>query len=168
MTDLFTTDDLDPDLTSKSDVKREFKTLQKFAAQLVNELSKDQIASLNLPEATLAAITEGRRLNNANARQRHCRFIAKQLSQLDYQQLQAQLENADTVRQHAHQQALMWRDRLLDEPESLQILLNQQQHVDRQHLNQLLRNAKKSPDNTKTARVLLRYLQEIFLHQDDF
>ena len=160
-------DQHDHDQPSKSQRKRDAKALQQLGAELV-ALNAGQLDDLQMPDDLRDAIELARRIREKTGRKRQLLYIGKLLRQTDAEPLQRQLDamrlqdREATARLHRLEH---WRDRLIEEGDSaLAELLETFPHADRQHLRQLLRNARLERDRDqapKTARQLVRYLREL-------
>ncbi len=154
---------------SKSQIKREYKALQKLAAELL-DYSTGELAQLPLNDPLLRAIEEGRTIKAYGGRKRQIKYIGKQLSELDSEQLWEaveQLQEKDRINNARFHQVEQWRDRLLAEQDSaLAEFLEHYPDSDRQYLRQLLRNARQEQEQgkpPKAARQVFKLLREIIL-----
>lgn len=164
-------DDTDPSELppSKSQLKRDAHALQKLGVALLERPESDWQA-LALPENLIAALREAKRLQARGAHKRQLQYIGKLMRGIDPAPIQAHFEQ---LRLQARQQARAlhdledWRDRMLESGDSaIDAYLEECPHADRQHLRQLVRQARKeiaeSAENKapKSARALFRYLRE--------
>lgn len=150
---------------SKSQIKREMHDLQELGKELVN-LSKEHFSKIELPEELHDAIAEARNIRSHGALKRQLQYIGKRLRSEDAAQVREQL---DTIAGHSKQAVATlhhverWRERLLENGDAaLTELLTEFPDVDRQHLRQLVRNAKKELAGNKppkSARGLFQYLR---------
>jgi len=159
-------DELDEDLKSKSEIKREMHKLQDFGQKLV-EMSKHQRSRLPLTEELKdAMILADKILNKHEALRRHIRHIAKILSETDL----APIHQAMDVMANKHQQESVKHTRLETlrgelingDNESVELLLTQHPLMERQKLRQLIRQASKEVKAEKPAKYsleLLNYLK---------
>ena len=152
---------------SKSQVKRECDALQKLGEKLL-QLNSTELEKIILPERLAHAIHEGRKLQARGALKRQRQYIGKLMRDVDSESIIKQLE----VIRHQHdfhnaqfKQAEQWRDRLVDEdPNAMSELIELYPDLDRQHVNQLVRLAKRELDNAKppvSKRKLFKYLHEL-------
>jgi ribosome-associated protein len=160
-------DELDEDLKSKSEIKREMHQLQNYAQKLV-EMSKHQRSRLPLTEELKADMILADKIKNKNeALRRHIRHIAKVLSETDL----APINQAIDVMANKHQQETakfvrleQLRDELIDNGnKSIEDLLAEYDAFDRQKLRQLVRHASKEKKAEKVGkyyRDLFNYLKE--------
>ena len=154
------------DLKSKSQVKREMLALTELAARLTT-LSDAQRARLPLSNDIAEAVDQARRIPSFGARKRQIKFIGRLLRNEPTGPLAEALQSLEQQdrRQAQHEQRLTrWRDRLLDEGDSaFEDLLQTYPNLDRQHIRQLIRNARQEAKRDKppaSARALLRYLRQ--------
>jgi ribosome-associated protein len=157
----------DPDYISKSQVKRECDALQKLGEQLL-ELKPSELEKIVLPDKLAAAIAEGRRLQARGALKRQRQYIGKLMREVDGDSIEKQL----SLIQHQHdfniargKQTERWRDRLLSgDNQVVTELIDAYPDIDRQHINQLVRQSKREQEAGKppaSARKLYKYLHEI-------
>jgi len=157
-------DELDEDLKSKSEIKREMHKLQDFGQMLV-EMSKHQRGRLPLTDDLKDAMILADKIHNKNeALRRHIRHIAKILSETDL----APIHQAMDVMANKHQQESSkhtrieaLRDELIDgDNESIETLLTNNPMMERQKLRQLIRQALKEKKAEKPAK----YHKELFAY----
>ena len=107
-------------------------------------------------------------MNKHGARRRQLQFIGKLMRDIDPEPIQQYFE---AQRQKARQQVQIhhdlehWRDRLIDEGDpAVESFLQEHPQADRQHLRQLVRQAKKEQAQNKppkSSRALFRYIREL-------
>lgn len=159
----------DESLISRSEIKRQMHALQLLAGRLA-ELKPTQWDQFNFSESMREALQETLRIKSHNALQRHCKRLAKLLSQEDTEQVERLFSRMDdralqdTQRFHRIEQ---WRDRLLTgDDKTLSDLLDICPKVDRHYLRQLIRSGKKERAEGKAPSVqrkLFRYLRDVEL-----
>ena len=159
--------EIDQELKSKTEIKREMHQLQDFGQKLI-EMSKHQRSRLPLSEDLKYAMIVADKIRNKNeALRRHIRHIAKILLETDL----APIYQALDVMANKHQQETAkfirlenLRDELLEQGnEAIEALLTEFEQMDRQKLKQLVRNAakeKKAEKLGKHYRNLFDYLKE--------
>lgn len=160
-------DEMDDEIISRSEIKREFKALQDLAKELV-ELNDKQLAKLPLNDIVMAAIIESRRIHQHIARKRHLKYVAKQLRELDEDALRQGMDvlrDQDKVANARFHHMEKWRDRLINEgDEAFTAFLDEYPHAERQQIRQLIRNAQKEKlanKPPKSSRALFHYLREL-------
>ena len=140
-------DDLDEELKSKTEIKREMHQLQAFAQQLV-EMSKHQRGRLPLSDELKETMVVADKIKNKHeALKRHIRYIGKVLQETDL----APIRQAMDVMANKHQQETAkfvrlekLRDDLLEQGnDKVEALLSEYPQLERQKLRQLVRNALK-------------------------
>lgn len=161
-------DDFDEELPpSKSQVKRECDAIQKMGEELI-ALKQEELNSLDLPDELGDALSTARKIKSRAGLKRQRQYIAKIMRQLDSDAIKKQLEKI----QHKHdvntaqfRKIERWRDRLLeDDNTALTEIIDSFPEVDRQHINQLIRQAKREQQQEKppsSARKLFKYLREL-------
>jgi ribosome-associated protein len=160
-------DEHEQEWVSKSQRKRESHALQALGEALV-ALSPERLAGMPLPQALLEAVLEAQRIRQRGAHKRQLQYIGRLMREVDAGPIQAavdalqQSSHAAVARQHRLER---WRERLLDEGDAaLEPLLEEYPEADRQHLRQLVRNARRERDRgqpPRNGRTLFRYLREL-------
>lgn len=155
-------DQIDEDLKSKSEIKREMHRLQDFAQKLV-EMSKHQRSKLPLSDELKADMVLADKIPNKHeALRRHIRHIAKVLSEMDL----APIHHALDVMANKHQQETAKfvrlekiRTTLIEQgSDAIESLLAENEKMDRQQLRQLVRQATKESKDEKIGK----YHKELF------
>ena len=155
-------DDLDEELKSKSEIKREMHQLQAFGQMLIN-LSKHQRSKIPFTEEIKDALLLADKIKNKHeALRRHVRHLAKILSESDLEPINHALD----VMANKHQQETAkfvklekMRDDIIEQGSSMiETLLTENDTMDRQKLRQLVRQAAKE----KQAEKLGKYHKELF------
>jgi ribosome-associated protein len=164
--------DHDPDIVSKSQLKREAHEIFDLGKRLV-ELPASQLATLALPDDIRDAVDKARRIRQHIARKRQLQYLAKRMRQIDVEPIASALDElAQTGRDDVHRlhRLEQWRDHLLDGGDAaLTLLMGHRHDVDAQHLRQLLRQAHRERQKDKppaAARKLFKYLRELDLIDD--
>ncbi len=151
---------------NKSQLKREAAALFELGKRLV-ELEHATLHTLELPEKLLLAIDDARDIHSHTARKRQLKLIGKFLRSVDTTGLLQLIEKRDlqhrkSVSEFHHIEK--WRDRLIHEgAPAMSELLDRYPDVERQKLNQLVRNAVRemqSGRSSKSARQLFKFLRE--------
>lgn len=157
-------DDLEQELKSKTEIKREMHDLQDFAQKLV-EMSKHQRSRLPLSEEIKDAMVVADKITNKHeALRRHIRHIAKILLETDL----APIHQAIDVMANKHQQETAkfvrletMRDELIEQGNTMvETLLSEHPAMERQKLKQLVRHAAKE----KKAEKLGKHYQNLFAY----
>ncbi len=141
-------DDFGDDRPSKSQLKRDMTALQALGEELLT-LPEKRVAALNLPEALMDAIKEGRRIVASSARsgkKRHLQLIGKLMRAVDPAPIREAVAEfklgraQDSLELH---QAERWRERLVEDDNALQGFIDSFDEVDVQQLRSLIRAARK-------------------------
>jgi len=155
-------DELDEELKSKSEVKREMIQLQIFGQKLI-DLSKHQRSKIPFTEDIKDALTLADKIKNKHeALRRHVRHLAKILSESDLEPIMHALD----VMANKHQQETAkfnklekMRDDVIEQGNDfIETLLSDNESMERQKLRQLVRQAGKE----KKAEKLGKYYKELF------
>ncbi len=168
MSDEINDADLPP---SKSQLKREAQAMTRLGEQLV-ALDDKKLRQLTLAENLFDAIIATRKIKQHGARKRQLLFLGKLLRQIDTSEITSQLAAFDTQSKQqaqAFHQLEQWRDKLLADDQAMTELLNEYPAMDRQHIRQLIRSARKEQQLNKppaAARSLFKYLRSV-IHQAD-
>jgi len=162
------TDDYDPrDLPpSKSQLKRDAHALQKLGTALLDIPETDWLA-LQLPDALIKALHDAKHMHARGAHKRQLQLIGKLMRGIDPEPIQQHFDNLrnearrQTRRQHETEN---WRDRMISEGDgAIDAWLEEHPAADRQHLRQLVRQAKREQDTDKppkSSRALFRYIRD--------
>lgn len=86
-----------PDLFSKSQLKRDMINLQQMGKELV-DLPESQLAKIDLPEKLLDAIHLAHTLKTHEAKRRHLQYIGKIMREVDPAPIQAGLAKIKLAR----------------------------------------------------------------------
>ena len=151
---------------SKTKIKKQMHELRDLGKELT-ELSKDQVAQLDLPESLHDAIREMKNINSFGAQRRQIQYIGKLMRNVDPAPIIAKLDawkgksQGHTAYMH---QLERWRDRLLESDGALTELLAAHPQADAQRLRSLIRNAIKERELNKPPknyREIFQVLREI-------
>lgn len=151
---------------SKSQLKRDAHALQELGTALLG-VSEQIWNKLALPDALIAALRDARRIASHGARKRQLQFIGKLMRDIDPEPIRDYFEQVrmDARRQARQQHELEdWRDRMIAEGDSaVDAYVTDHAAADRQHLRQLVRQAKKelaAGKPPRSSRALFRYLRD--------
>ncbi len=152
---------------SKSSRKRESSALQDLGEALM-ALSREQLATLDLPEELLEAVQVGQSITAHGGLLRQRKFIGKLLRHLDPDPIREGLAalRGDTAAQvRLQHQCERWRDRMIDEGDGvINAFVGQYPGSERQTLRQWVRDAQKERDAQRpprAARLLFRYVRDV-------
>jgi len=151
---------------SKTKVKKQMHDLQDLGEELVG-LSKEHLAEIDIPDNLRDAVREVKKIKSFGAIKRQMQYIGKLMRDIDPVPIQAKLSEWNgTSRQHIAwlHQVERWRDRLLEQPDSLTELLAAYPGADVQQLRTLIRNAIKEKElqkPPKNYREIFQILRDI-------
>jgi ribosome-associated protein len=152
---------------SRSQIKREMKSLQKTGERLV-ELSHDQIRDIEMPEPLMEAVFLAKKTKAHGARKRQIQFIGSLMRKIDVTSINDALHEIDRGRSARDAEFHMietWRDDLINGKETpIEEILEKFPEADRQRLRQLVRNARKEDHEKKpphSSRALFRYIKKL-------
>ena len=151
---------------SKSQIKREMHELQALGKQLV-ELGPKQLVDIPISDKIRDAIVAARSLKHGAVR-RQLQYIGSLMPKEDEASIRKALNEIQQPHKdevNAFHEVEQWRDQLLQGDQVLlDDLVNKFVYFDRQHIRQLIRNAKKEQEQNrppKSARLLFKYLTEM-------
>lgn len=151
---------------SKSQVKREMRALRDLGKELV-DLPAAELAKFEFSETLLDAILLAQNLKR-EALRRQLQHVGKLLRDEDeaaVRQMMVQISQPQRDAVKAFHEIEQWRDRLLEgDDEVINSLISQYPDTDRQHIRQLVRNARKERKMEKPprySRLLFQYLKNL-------
>ncbi len=139
---------------SKTQIKKQMHELRDLGKELT-ELSKDQLAQLDIPENLRDSIREMKNIKKFGAQRRQIQYIGKLMRDVDPAPIFAKLDiwKGKSIGHIAHAHRLeRWRDRLMESDSALTQLLAEYPGADTQHLRTLMRNARKEIDLSKPPK----------------
>ena len=155
------------DWVSKTERKKECATLQKLGEALIT-FKIAELDSFDLPDTLYAAIRDAHKIRQHGALKRHKHYIGKLMRNVDAESIEQQLikvRHKDDVNNARFQHIEKWRDRIIAEGDkALSELMVEFPQVDRQHIRQLFRKARKEQENNKPAaasRQIFKYLRDL-------
>jgi ribosome-associated protein len=157
-------DELEEELKSKTEIKREMHKLQDFAQRII-EMSKHQRSRLPLSDDLKDAMVVADKIANKHeALRRHIRHVAKILLETDLEPI----NHAIDVMANKHQQETAkfvylekLRDDLIDNGnEAVETVLTEFPSMERQKLRQLVRHAAKE----KKAEKIGKHYKNLFAY----
>jgi len=139
---------------SKTKIKKQMHELRDLGEELT-ELSRDQLAKLDIPESLRDSIREMSRMKSFGAKRRQLQYIGKLMRDVDTAPIIAKLDTWKGVSQqhigYMHQ-IERWRERLMEGDNALTELLAAYPQTDVQRLRTLIRNAIKERDTGKPGK----------------
>jgi len=139
---------------SKTRVKKQMHELRDLGKELT-ELSKEQVAQLDIPDNLRDAIHEMKSIHKFGAQRRQIQYIGKLMREIDPAPILAKLDAwKGKSQQHTAYMHLLerWRDRLMENDGAMTELLAAHPEADAQHLRTLIRNAHKEIESNKPPR----------------
>ncbi|MCK5917303.1 MAG: DUF615 domain-containing protein [Cocleimonas sp.] len=151
---------------NKEELKREHNALHTLGRELV-ELPESLFATLPLSERVKDQIVAAKKFKKS-ALQRQLRFISGLMLEEDADAIREALRLVKLPHKKEVEQFHLletWRDQLIAGDNAIfNEILNVHPRADRQHMNQLIRNASKEAKQNKppkSSRMLFKYLQEL-------
>jgi len=158
--------DIEEQEKSKSQIKREMHELQALGKQLVG-LPHKQLVNIPISDKLRQAVIAAKTLKHGAIR-RQLQYIGKLMPKEDEASIRTalnELQQPHIEEVDAFHEVERWRDQLLhDDYDLLDELVNRFVNVDRQHVRQLIRNARKEQKQNKppkSAKLLFKYLTEV-------
>lgn len=151
---------------SKTRVKKQMHELRDLGKELT-ELSRDQLAQLDIPENLREALRDMKSINKFGAQRRQIQYIGKLMREIDPAPILARLDVwKGRSQQHIAytHQLERWRDRLMESDAALTQLLAAHPGADTQRLRTLIRNAQKEIESgkpPKNYREIFQVLRDI-------
>ena len=151
---------------SKTQRKQAMLALQQLGVRL-SELSADRLSALELPERLADALATARKLTGHEARRRQMQYVGRLMRDVDPRPIEAQLArwavapNAEKARLAAVER---WRERLLEDGQSLDLLCTKRPDADRSLLASLAARAaaeRNSGSQPHAFRELFRVLNAL-------
>ncbi len=136
---------MEDEILSKTKKKAQSHALQKLGVELVG-LSKERLASMDLPEPLREALRDAQRITAHEGRRRQMQYIGKLMRDIDPAPIQARLDawngqsKAEVARQHGMERL---REKLIADDAALTEYAAKHPEVDLQLLRNLIRNARK-------------------------
>lgn len=151
---------------SKTRIKKQMHELRDLGKELT-ELSRDQLAQLDIPENLREALRDMKSINKFGAQRRQIQYIGKLMREIDPAPILARLDVwKGRSQQHIAytHQLERWRDRLMENDAALTQLLAAHPGADAQRLRTLIRNAQKEIESgkpPKNYREIFQVLRDI-------
>ena len=154
---------------SKTQRKHEMHALQALGVELV-ALDPARLGTLDLPERLVDAIALARTLHRHEARRRQLQFVGRLMRDVDAEPIRAALSAwAERPERERDRFALVerWRDRMLDEPDGVQVFVDHYPDASREALAALVDAARAERGRgapPSKSRKLFRELRRIVEH----
>ena len=162
-------DHSDEDFISKSEIKREMHRYQELGETLA-KLAPAAWQAMPISERLMDALLESRRITQNEARRRHVQYLGKLMRDENIEAIQEAMDLLDPSSEaygRKIRQLELWRQKLIDDNNSLNAYIERHPAVDRQQLRNLVRNARKevAPADAKPGNHYKKLFQ--FLRQQD-
>jgi ribosome-associated protein len=152
---------------SKSQLKRDSQHMIDVGEEIL-KLSREDMQSLQLPDELNEAVSSALKIKSRSGLKRQRLYIGKLLRSMDSEDIETQLKKI----QHRHdtntahfKRLEKWRDSLIDNDKTtLDQVISYYPEIDRQHINQLVRAARREKQQDKppaASRKLFKYLREL-------
>ncbi len=151
---------------SKSRRKADAHALQALGAELIT-LNRGQLAQIDLPETLRDAVEAAQRITAHGGRRRQLQYIGRLMRNIDAAPIREKIEGwksvsvEETARLHLIER---WRDRLIGEPDALQVFAAEYPRTDLRQLRTLIRNARREREQSqppKNYRAIFQLLRDI-------
>jgi ribosome-associated protein len=164
-------DNIEYELVSKSEMKREMHRWQALGERLLS-LRADQLATVPITERLALALEESKRVTQREARRRHLQLIGKLMRDNDVDAIRDAVDRLDpsteTYKRY-QQQAEAWRERLIRNDNAESEWFETYPDTDRQPFRSLVRAARKEQSDDpaepiragKNGKRLLRWIKDI-------
>ncbi|MEC8104106.1 MAG: ribosome biogenesis factor YjgA [Pseudomonadota bacterium] len=161
-------DDIEYELVSKTEMKREMHRFQSLGETLC-DLPPAKWGSLPISDVLMAALEESRRIKKHEARRRHFQYIGKLMRAEDIDAVQEAVDMLDPSSEAFGRktgQLEQWRTKLIQSDDALNEFLDIYYDTDRQQLRNLVRNARKEmqsepPKPGNAYKKLFQLIKEI-------
>ena len=156
---------MEEQFVSKTKRKQEMHALQALGSTLL-ELPPSQLDALDIPQELAEAVREARRISSHEAKRRHLQYIGRLMRKVDPDPIRtavAELQGRSAAARARHRRIEQWRDRLLDDDQTLTEFAREHAGADLQGLRTLIRNARRELAGKRpphAQRELFRLLRE--------
>ncbi len=156
---------MEEQFVSKTKRKHEMHALQALGSTLL-ELPPSQLDALDIPEELAEAVREARRISSHEAKRRHLQYIGRLMRKVDPDPIRtavAEIQGRSAAARARHRRIEQWRDRLLDDDQTLTEFAREHAGADLQALRTLIRNARREIAGKRAPhaqRELFRLLRE--------
>ncbi len=150
---------------SKTQKKKEMHALQEMGTELT-KLTADTLKKLPIPEDLLQALLDHKKITSNSAIKRQIQYIGRIMRDVDPEPIQAflsRMKGDDAAHNAAMQRIEIWRDRLLNDDNTLTELLTEIPDMPAGEIRTLIRNARKEKEQNKPPkafRALFKLLRQ--------
>ena len=152
---------------SRTEIKNEANDLQALGERLIS-LSNTQLSGIDIPEELKEAVQAAKTFTSHKAKRRQRQFIGALMRQIEPEPVIKAINAIEGgISLKSSKLGILkqlHKDLLSGNSTTIDAILSEHPEVDRQRLNQLVRNAKKEQSEVKkqkSAANLLKYLKEI-------
>lgn len=154
-------------IISKTEQKKDSKRIQSIGKK-ISELSIKDIKTFEFPVNIYEATIDLKNLKSNSAKKRQVQYLGKLLREIDLSNVMLVLEQLKVGSQKEIQKNHIvenWRERLLNQNNSVTQFLNEYPDADRQLLRQTIKNAKKEKKDSsppRSSRKLFKIIKNLF------
>ena len=161
--------DLDKDsVTSKTELKKDSKKIQQFGRK-ISELTLNNIEAFKFPVNIYEATVDLKDLKSNSAKKRQVQYLGKLLREIDLTDafiIMKQLKVSSQKEIQRNHIIEDWRDKLLNNNESITEFVDLYPNINRQSLRQTILNAQKEKNNNKPpkySKQLFKFIKDIIM-----
>ena len=161
--------DLEKDsVVSKTELKKDSKKIQQFGRK-ISELSMNNIEAFKFPLNIYEAVIGLKNLKSNSAKKRQVQYLGKLLREFDLTHAFLVMKQLEVSSQKEIQRNNIiegWRNKLLNNNNSITEFVDEYPEIDRQSLRQTISNAqkeKKDNKNPKYSRQLFKLIKDIIM-----
>ena len=161
--------DLDKDsVTSKTELKKDSKKIQQFGRK-ISELTLNNIEAFKFPVNIYEATVDLKNLKSNSAKKRQVQYLGKLLREIDLTDafiIMKQLKVSSQKEIQRNHIIEDWRDKLLNNNESITEFVDLYPNINRQSLRQTILNAQKEKNNNKPpkySKQLFKFIKDIIM-----
>ena len=161
--------DLDKDsIISKTELKKDSKKIQAFGKK-ISELTINNIELFKFPSNIYEATIDLKNLKSNSAKKRQVQYLGKLLREIDLTDafiIMKQLKVSSQKEIQRNHIIEDWRDKLLNNNESITEFVDLYPNINRQSLRQTILNAQKEKNNNKPpkySKQLFKFIKDIIM-----
>jgi len=162
-------EDLEKDsVVSKTELKKDSKKIQQFGRK-ISELTINNIKAFKFPLTIYEAVIGLKNLKSNSAKKRQVQYLGKLLREFDLTHAFLVMKQLEVSSQKEIQRNHIiegWRDKLLNNNDSITEFIDEFPKIDRQSLRQTISNAqreKKDSKGAKYSRQLFKLIKDIIM-----
>ena len=158
--------DLDKDsVISKTELKKDSKKIQEFGRR-ISELTINNIEAFKFPSNIYEATIDLKNIKSNSAKKRQVQYLGKLLREIDLTDaflIMKQLKVSSQKEIQRNHIIEDWRDKLLNNNDSITQFVDEYPKIDRQSLRQTISNAQKDNKSPKYSRQLFKLIKDIIM-----